>query len=120
MKNIGINNRSKLSLTSKVLFGALAIVVITGLGAVAYAADDMGNEIISLSGGQQIRLFNPFTLQSEPLAATPTVNSEKEQEDQEASVGSIFLFDVSNNARSPVRIPYRPELRSPYRPPLVP
>jgi len=119
MKDVCMNNKSKLSFTSKVLLGLLAIVVITGLGAVAYAAapESTDNQSVLLSA-QPIRLFNPFTLQREPVSVTPRGNSEKEEEGQGMSVGSILLANLRGSPRPPIRIPYRPALRSPYRPPL--
>jgi len=119
MKGIDMNNKSKLSITSKVMFGVLAFVIITGLGAVAYAAGDTDDKSVSLSG-KPIRIFDPYKLKSEPVSVIPKGTTEKENEEQDENVSGILLFNLRGNGRPPVRIPYRPALRSPYRPPLVP
>jgi hypothetical protein len=77
----------------------LALVAMTGLGTVAYAASG-GNPSTQLEDERGI--FNPFTL-----------NVIKVSSDS----GSTAV--ISSVARPEIRIPVRPVLRSFFRPPLV-
>jgi len=98
------NKKSKFSLKSKILLGALTLVVMVGLGtAVRAASDNADNENALLFG--QMSFFDPFTLRSTGVSVT--------QSESESNVGSAVLLG------DPVRIPFRPALRSPFRPPLV-
>lgn len=111
MKDVLVrSNKGKFSIISAILLGALALAVIAGLGAAARAeaaSSSTTNE--ALLG--ELRLFNPFTLQSTSISA---VDSES---GAEADLGLAVLLGTMS--RPPIRIPYRPPLRSPFRPPLI-
>ena len=96
------NKKNKLSLYPEIILGTLAVIV--ALSSAAYAAlDNTDNENKPLSG--QMRLFDPFALRT----ITPVTGS-----------SSNPAISNSGIRLSPVRIPFRPALRSPYRPPWVP
>ena len=103
MKEVCVRNKkSKLSLYSKILLGTLPLAVIVGLGGAAYAASDNTNNNTTFSRGS---LFNPFTLGT----ITPVTGS---------SLSPVILSGPAT--RPPIWIPYRPALRTPFRPPWVP
>lgn len=109
MKDVLVrSNRGKFSIISAILLGALALAVIAGLGAAADAASSSTTNEALLG---ELRLFNPFTLQSTSISA---VDSES---GTEADLGLAVLLGTMS--RPPIRIPYRPPLRSPFRPPLI-
>lgn len=92
------NKKSKLSLNSEILLGALALVVIVGLGSAVYAASDNTDDNTTF-------LFDPFMLRT----ITSVTGS---------SSSPVILSGPAN--RPPIWIPFRPSLRSPFRPPWVP
>ncbi len=96
------NKKSKLSFNSEILLGALALVVIVGLGSAVYAASDNTDNNTTFSRGS---LFNPFTLRT----VTPVTGS---------SSSPVILSGPTT--RPPIWVPFRPALRSPFRPPWVP
>jgi len=103
MKNMWLRNKkSKLSLNSEILLGALALAFIVGLGSAAYAASDNTDNNAIFSRGS---LFNPFTLRT----VTPVTGS---------SSSPVILSGPTT--RPPIWIPYRPAVRTPIRPPWVP
>ena len=114
MKNVWLRNKkSKLSLNSEILLGALALAVIVGLGSAAYGAsdntDNKTNELLL----KQMGIFDPFTLKS---TRVPVTRSESENE---SDPGLGILLAEMIYVSPAIRIPYRPALRSPFRPPLI-
>ena len=111
MKDVLVkSNKGKFSIISAILLGALALAVIAGLGAAARADAASGSTTNRALLGE-LRLFNPFTLESTRM---PAVDSES---GTEADLGPVVLLGTM--LRPPIRIPYRPPLRSPFRPPLI-
>jgi len=104
------NKKSKVSLNSKVLLGALALVVIVGLGSAAYAASDNKSDKL-LSG--QMSTFDPFTLKSTRVTVT------RSGSENESDPGLDILLAEMKYVSPAIRIPYRPALRSPFRPLLI-
>ena len=96
------NKKTRLNLKAEILLGALALAVLAGLGTVAFAAAGP-NPVVPLSGQTgQLSIFDPFSLTRLYL-------------DVPASGPGTVTLEVP-----PIRIPYRPAIRSPFRPPWVP
>lgn len=106
------NEKGKLTLKPKVLLGALALAVIAGLGTGVYAALATSADK-SLSG--QTGILDPFTLQSTRLSVTQSVSGSESNSDM---VPVILLGEITR-LPDEIRIPFRPALRTPFRPPLV-
>ena len=106
------NEKGKLNLKSKVLLGALALAVIAGLGTGVYAAlaTSADNPLSS-----QTVILDPFTLQSTRLSVTQSVSGSESDSDM---VPVIILGEITRLSDE-IRIPFRPALRTPFRPPLV-
>ncbi len=112
MSNMCIGNeKGKLSLKSKVLLGVLALAVIAGLGTGVYAASATSADKL-LSG--QTGILDPFTLQSTRLSVSQRVGVSESDSDM---VPVMLLDEII--APLEIRIPFRPALRTPFRPPLV-
>jgi hypothetical protein len=102
------HKESKLSIKSKILLGAMALAVIVGLSTAAYAASgNTDNKNVSLSG--QMIVFDPFALKSTRVFVTRS----------EGDPGLDMLLTKMLLDRPEIRIPYRPAVRSAFRPPLV-
>ncbi len=117
MKDVWIrNNKNKIGLKSKILLGGLALAVIIGLGTAAYGASDNTDNKNKLLLGQ-MSLFDPFTLQSTRVSVA---RSESKSE-SDPGMDIILLAEAMKIKLQPlqIRIPFRPALRSPFRPPLV-
>lgn len=129
MKDVSVGNKNnKFGLKSKLLLGALALAVIVGLATTAQAAqkdtDKEANAFLLLY--RQARLFNPFTLDSSVLSATTNVTRSS------SSTGILSRPSAAGISSAPtgegghlrrrlaIRIPFRPALRSPWRPPIIP
>ena len=103
------NKERKFGFTSKLLLGSMSLVVLLGLGStvrneatlVPDSVDDNTYES-SLSGN----LLDPFTLST----VVPATESNPSRD--------ISVLG-GDKIETPIRIPYRPALRSPIRPPLV-
>jgi len=106
------NEKGKLNLKSKVLLGALALAVIAGFGTGVYAALATSADK-SLSG--QTGIFDPFTLQSTHLSVTQSVS----RSERDSDMVPVILLGEITNVPDEIRIPFRPALRTPFRPPLV-
>ena len=112
MSNMCIGNKKgKLILKSKVLLGVLALAVIAGLGTGVYAASAASADKL-LSG--QTGILDPFTLQSTRLSVSQRVSVSENGSD---IVPVMLLDEIILPAE--IRIPFRPALRTPFRPPLV-
>ena len=115
------NDRSRFE--TRILLGVLVIVVIVGFGATTYTAS--GAERDRLSSGR-LRYFDPFELATIYLdvpESAPIVGIASPPE-TEPSLRVMRASPVLNNpsglpTQSPIIIPYRPTIRSPFRPPLV-
>ena len=115
MKNVWLRNKkSKLSLNSKILLGTLALAVIVGLGSAAYGASDNTDNKTNVLLLKQMGIFDPFTLKSTRVTVT---RSESENE-SDPGLDILLLAEVKYVSPA-IRIPYRPVLRSPFRPPLI-
>ena len=130
MKDVSVGNKNnKFGLKSKLLLGALALAVIVGLATTAQAAQkDTDKEATNafLLLYRQARLFNPFTLDSSVLSATTNVTRSS------SSTGILSRPSAAGISGAPtgegghsrrrlaIRIPFRPVLRSPWRPPIIP
>lgn len=102
------HKESKLSIKSKILLGAMALAVIVGLSTAAYAASgNTDNKNLSLSG--QMIVFDPFTLKSTRVSVTLS----------ESDPGLDMLLTKILSVRPQIRIPFRPAVRSAFRPPLI-
>ena len=109
------NEKAKLILKSKLLLGAIALVVIAGLATGVYAAPAKKTDK-SLS--EQTSTLDPFTLQSTRLLVAESADGSRSVQGQVMVLGNII--QVSGTRMVPV-IPFRLPCRSSYRPPtLVP
>lgn len=114
MKNVWLRNKKgKLSLNSKILLGTLALAVIVGLGSAAYGASDNTDNKTDGLLLKQMGIFNPFTLKSTRVTVT------RSESENERDPGLDILLAEMKYVRPPIRIPHRPVLRSPFRPPLI-
>lgn len=131
MKDVSVGNKNnKFGLKSKLLLGALALAVIVGLATTAQAAqkdtDKEANAFLLLY--RQARLFNPFTLDSSVLSATTNVTRSSSStgilgRPSAAGISSAPTGEGEgghSRRRLAIRIPFRPALRSPWRPPIIP
>ena len=104
------HKESKLSIKPKILLGAMALAVIVGLSisTAAYAASgNTDSKNVSLSG--QMIVFDPFVLKSTRVSVTRS----------ESDPGLDMLLTKLLSERPKIRIPYRPAVRSAFRPPLI-
>ena len=115
MSNMCIGN-GKGNLRPKILLGALALAVMVGLGTGVYAASANKSADMSLSG--QTSIFDPFNLTTTmpttlrtPFKPVPASNLSDPQP-------MIILGEMFNSIKiiPTVRIPFRPVLRSSFRP----
>jgi len=108
----------------RLLLAVLVIVVIIGLGATTYTAS--GAERDRLPSGR-LRYFDPFRLatiyldvpESAPMAviaSPPEIAIASPPRVTEARTVPLYTGGL---LLSPIFIPYRPTIRSPFRPPLV-
>jgi hypothetical protein len=118
MSDMCIGNE-KGRLRSKVLLGALALAVMVGLGTGVYAASANKSADKSLSG--QTSIFDPFKLTKTmpttlrtPFRPVPASNLGDPQP-------MILLGEITNltHTMPTVRIPFRPVLRSCFRPGFI-
>lgn len=112
MSDMCMNNiESKLRcFKSKILLGALALAVIIGLGTVANAASDNNEDnLLSVQTG----IFDPFTLQRKYLSTTQNASG------NESGMESLMLLGGLNPPVKYVYIPFRPAIRTPFRPPMM-
>ena len=92
---------NKLILKTKIFLGALVLLVVVYISSISYAVlDDDSDEPLTM----QMSFFDPFTLRTIELVAENTSGLP-------VSGGVITL--------PPIRIPARPVIRSPFRPPWV-
>ena len=109
---------------ARILLAVLVIVVIVGLGATTYTAS--GAERDRLPSGQ-MRYFDPFRLatiyldvpESAPMTGIASA-PETEPSPRVMEASPVTVYTGGLLLRSPIIIPYRPTIRSPFRPPLVP
>ena len=120
MKKIWTQSRKDRSRFDARLLAVLVIVVIVGLGATTYTAS--GAERDRQPAGK-MRYFDPFelatiyldVLESAPMPATASAPETKSSPRlMAARVSAVRLY-----ANDTIMIPYRPTIRSPFRPPLV-
>lgn len=108
------NKKSRLSLSFGTVLAASILMICVGLSAVAFAASD-GMGVKKELPYEFIRIFDPFELKSIPVR----VNQIEDEDTEETNpVSDIILFNLRKGG-NPIRIPYRPKVRSPFRPPLV-
>ena len=110
MKDVWVRNKErKFGFTSKVLVGAMSLVVVIGLGSTVHNAvsvvSDSVDDNVHESSLSETNLLDPFTLST----VVPAM---------ESSPGGDILVLGGVKMVTPIRIPYRPPLRSPFRPPL--
>jgi hypothetical protein len=122
------NSKSISSPNSKILLGALALAVVIGLGmAVQAAQKDADNETDTLLLlNRRMTLFNPFTLSTRTVSAnTNATRIGRDTTIGDESIFPTFLSEMASNdvergeivvSRPPIRIPFKPVLRSPCRP----
>ena len=96
-----INRKSKFSLLTKIVLLLVMLLVTAGLGKIALAADSTDDDNSLVLGDDQSQYFDPFTFETIRL--------------MRSSGGGIGFYDV---IRPPIRIPFKPVLRSPCKPPL--
>lgn len=109
-----IGKRGKSGLKSIVLWGAFVSAVLAGLSATVGAAlagianknDEMAFKM------REMTAFDPFTLK------TVVVTRRSEDDPPVDMLQNTVSAGVMK--RPPIRIPYRPAPRSPFRPPLAP
>jgi hypothetical protein len=125
--------RTNLSLKIKILLGALVFVSLSGIGMVTYAAS--GNNS-NKQLPNEMTIFDPFTLRvvtassestSSPISSHSSVTAPAEniispsvldsliKDSTESAPSRIGMGNVVLS-RSPIRIPCRPVLRTPFRP----
>ena len=97
------SKRSRLSTKCTVLLAVVAVAILTGLGATAYAQD--GNTTSKILPSERTGLFDPFTL---------SVIVPAESGSGSPGSGSAVPLTV----RPSIRIPVRPAFRTSFRPPL--
>lgn len=119
MKKIRTQSRKDRSrFKARILLVVLAVVVIIGLGATTYTAS--GAERDRLPSGR-LRYFDPFKLTTIYLdvpESVPMAGTEPPPRVMEAS--PVLVNPSGLPTQSPIIIPYRPTIRSPFRPPWVP
>ena len=118
------NMKSKLSFGCEILLGALVLAVFAGLGTAGYAAA-LGSKSQALPL-DQISIFDPFTLNctivtAMKISGSGSVNSGRFDNDRDG-MEHLWrnIFGKLESARFHshlIRIPFRPVLRSPFRPP---
>lgn len=102
------HKESKLSIKPKILLGAMALAVIVGLSTAVYAASgNTDSKNVSLSG--QMIVFDPFVLKSTRVSVTRS----------ESDPGLDMLLTKLLSERPEIRIPYRPAVRSAFKPALI-
>lgn len=118
------NTKRKLSFRCGILLGTFAFAVLAGLGTAGYARVSGRNSQAAPPG--KISIFNPFTLRSTIMTAgrfsgSGSVNSgrfDNDRDGMEHLWRNIFGKPESARFHSHlIRIPFRPVLRSPFRPP---
>lgn len=104
MKDNWIRNKGrKIGFKSRLLLGVIALAVTLGFGtAVQVVPKNMTTE----SSLSETEIFDPFTLSFD----VPVTENDENTD---------MLVSGISKRQPPIRIPYRPELRSPIRPPLV-
>ena len=108
------HKESKLSIKPKILLGAMALAVIVGLSTAAYAASgNTDSKNVSLSG--QMIVFDPFTLKSTRVSVTRSESKNVSDPGLDILLSKILDDDV----RPKIRIPYRPAVRSAFKPAFV-
>ena len=104
------HKESKLSIKSKILLGAMALAVIVGLSTAAYeASGNTDSKNVSLSG--QMIVFDPFTLKRTRVSVT--------RSESDPGLDMLLTKLLSVSERPEIRIPYRPAVRSAFKPALI-
>lgn len=105
------NMKSKLSFGCEILLGASVLAVLAGLGTAGYAATSRRN--FRTLRSDQIRIFDPFTLSGTTVTAGEISDSDSVYSGRNIS-GKLESSRFHSHL---IRIPFRPVLRSPFRPP---
>ena len=90
------------------------MAVIVGLGSAVYGASDNTDNKTNVLLLKQMGIFDPFTLKSTRVTVT---RSESENE-SDPGLDILLLAEVKYVSPA-IRIPYRPALRSSFRPPRI-
>jgi len=110
------NKKGKFGLKSGLLLGAFVLAIMVWLGAAAQAASDNTAYRTNEEVLKQMSTFDPFTLQSTRVSVTSN-GSGTESKPRPDILQDILLVE-SMMGWPPIRIPFRPVLRSPFRPPF--
>jgi hypothetical protein len=106
VSEIGMSNKKgNVSSRRGILLRALVLAVLAGLGTAGYGAAS-GSSSQALEP-DQMSIFDPFAL-----------SSTKVPDGESSGSGSVSSGSTELSDRPPIRIPSRPVLRSPFRPPL--
>jgi len=98
-----MKKKGRLVFKRMTFLGMLALIILAGLSAAGYAV--ASDNTLQVLPSDQMSIFDPFLLSS-------TVFSTVDDGDSES--GSVILSE-----QSPILIPYRPVVRSPFRPPMT-
>lgn len=101
------NATNRVSLKTEVLLAALVLMILVGLGPAAYGESEKKSD---KPESDQINLIDPFELTVMTISDNRLEGSSK--------VSSIIqLLSESSYMTPQIKIPYRPILRSAFRPP---
>jgi len=117
------NKRNGFKLKYKLLSAGLALVLaVTLANAVKAASDNSDDEVNNLLLFRQMTLLDPFTLKTIPITIRdrnyrePSRNILLTDSSLRGQSQNILLTDPAG--RLSLMIPSRPQIRSPFRPPL--
>ncbi len=85
------------------LLGTLVLIILAGLSAAEYAV--ASDNTVQVLPSDQMSIFDPFLLSSTVFRAV---------DDTDSDSSGVVLSE-----QSPILIPYRPVVRSPFRPPMT-
>ena len=98
---------------SRLLLVSLVLIAAGWLGVVVQAVAGSGNENSERLLGE-LTIFDPFTLTS---SVYPAESSSASNASGDVALGSEPDEEPFLRLQSPIRIPFRPKCRSPFRPP---
>jgi len=98
-----IKKKGRLNFKRMTILGTLALVILAGLSAAGYAV--ASDSTVQVLPSDQMSIFDPFLLSSTVFSTV---------DDTDSDSGGVILSE-----QSPILIPYRPVVRSPFRPPMT-